>query len=300
MATTSRKWAIGCGLGCGGVLLLVGFVGVAGYVFLREAVEEGQRIEAVMSEVRERHGAAADFTPAPDGTIAPDRLEAFLEVRELMAPARAEAEATLALLSGPEKPETSRAERLSGVLGRLLALGRGARTVQAGTELLPQIFAFVSSQADALLEADMGRGEYVYLYALVYYSWLQKSPADGPGFRLVTGEEDRGAETQDEFDVREGRREEILSRLNGLLLPMLRRQLAALDESTSAAARSLSPWHPALAAEIEAMEQDPYRLPWRDGLPAELEGSLQPLRGRLDTSYSALCNPMEVFLGTQG
>jgi hypothetical protein len=109
---------------------------------------------------------------------------------------------------------------------------------------------------------------------------------------------DRGGRGGDEFDVRESRRELVLVTLNERLLPMLRRQLAALDESGRL--RESDPWRQQLVAEIAAMESDHFRIPWRDGLPPVIEASLEPYRTRLEASYSPLCNPLEVVAGAGG
>ena len=87
----------------------------------------------------------------------------------------------------------------------------------------------------------------------------------------------------------------MLRRLNRLLLPMLHQQLAALDALP--AARVSPEWRAELAAEIGAMEESEYRIPWREGLPARLESSLRPFRRRLSSSHSAMCNPLEVLEG---
>jgi len=156
----------------------------------------------------------------------------------------------------------------------------------------------ISARGQALLEAGVGPGEYLYIYSIAYYSWLGKSPADGPAFTLVGDDEgdNRGRRAgQDEFDVREQRRELILTRLNERLLPMLRRQLEALDERDAAEPR----WRRQLAAEITAMESDPFRIPWRDIVPEPIAASLEPYRRPLESSYSALCNPLEIVPGSE-
>jgi hypothetical protein len=146
----------------------------------------------------------------------------------------------------------------------------------------------------------MGPGEYLYIYSIAYFSGLGKSPADGPAFRLLGDDEDgvQGRPAgEDEFDVREGRREDVLARLNEQLLPMLQRQLAALDETGDAV--ETDPWRQQLAAEIAAMETDRFRVPWRDGLPPAIKASLEPYRTRLEASYSPMCNPLEVLAGAR-
>jgi hypothetical protein len=294
--STARGWAKGCGCGCGLAAIASGLLGVVGYFFIAGIVREAKKAEAVMERVREEQGRISDFQPDPDGALRAERVEAFLRARELMAPAREETERALALLSsrGPE----GEAE-VPGLLGRLLDWGMGAMKIEAASGLIPQAIGFVSARGEALLEAGVGPGEYLYIYSLAYFSWLGKSPADGPSFPLVGddegGEGPRYEGRPDEFDVREGRREMILTHLNEQLLPLLRRQLAARDEGD--AVLESDAWRRQLAAEIAAMEKDRFRIPWRDGLPKRIETSLRPFRSRLEGSYSPECNPLEVLAG---
>jgi hypothetical protein len=139
----------------------------------------------------------------------------------------------------------------------------------------------------------MGPGEYYYIYALSYYSWLGKSPADGPPFRLV-GQDEEHDDGWDEFDVREHRLEKTVRNLNRLMLPMLRHQLEDLKQQETGEGRNA--WREELTAEIDKMTADSYRLPWSDGLPGSLKDSLLPYRERLEGDYSELCNPLEVSL----
>jgi hypothetical protein len=295
--STAKRWAKGCGCGCGLFVVLLGLLGWGGYVLIRGVVGEAEKIDAVMDRVHEEHGRLSDFRPEPDGTIPPERVEAFLRVRELMATTRAETDHVFNLLSSEESED---ATEVPGILGQVLAWGMGILKIEAGTSLVPQLIDFVAARSEALLEAGIGPGEYLYIYSIAFYTGLGKSPADGPAFRLLFDDEDgnqgrRGA--GDEFDVREGRREAVLTTLNGALLPMLRRQLAALDESGRL--RESNPWRQQLVAEIAAMEEDPFRIPWRDGLPPAIEASLEPYRPRLEASYSPMCNPLEVLAGVR-
>ena len=294
MTRTARRWSTGCGCGCGLLAVVLGLLGWGGYLFIKDVVGRAEKAQEVMAEVRERYGGLSDFQPSPGGALPPERVESFLRVRELMAEARRETEASLSVLSSSG---AGGAEQVPGLLGRLLEWGLGAARVEGATSLLPRVIGFISARGPALLEAGMGPGEYLYIYSIAYYSWLGKSPADGPAFTLVgddvSGGRQRGG--QDEFDVREQRRELVLTRLNERLLPMLRRQLVALDESDGADPR----WRQTLAAEITAMENDPFRIPWRDGVPEPLAASLEPYRRPLEASYSALCNPLEIVPGSE-
>jgi hypothetical protein len=109
----------------------------------------------------------------------------------------------------------------------------------------------------------------------------------------VGDDDESGQRDRDAFDTRELKRERVLMDLNRVLLVMLRSQLAALD--AAALAGQQQAWRRRLADEIAALEQNSYRVPWRDGLPEPIESSLRPYRQRLSASYSALCNPLEVL-----
>jgi hypothetical protein len=210
-----------------------------------------------------------------------------------MSEARAETERSLSLLS-TEGAEGL--EQVPGVIGELLEWGLGAAKVEGLRNLIPSAMDFVSVRSQALLEAGVGPGEYLYIYSLAYYSWLGHSPADGPAFRLVGDSEGGNSQRragEDAFDVREGRREWVLTHLNEKLLPMMRRQLADLEEGTAES----TPWHDQLAAEVAAMEEDRFRIPWRDGVPERIAASLEPYRRPLESSYRALFNPLEVTVG---
>lgn len=295
MTGTSRRWLIGCGIGCGALLILFGLLAGGGYFLVNRIVNELQDTESSMEAMTAQFGRISEFVPAADSTVPGARLEIFLAVREQLAPARREIEGHLGLLAEGQR------EKLSLSPLKILKLMR------AGATTLPLIFKYLTQRNAALSEHGMGLGEYLYLYAVVYYSWLQKSPADGPPFTLLgdPDEEDEDSagfrlrvvgsgsnDAEDETEVRQRRRERALKYLNRQLLAMLRHQLVGVACGTSDA--DATPWQQTLAAEIRALESDPYRLPWQEGMPQQLVDSLAPYRSRLEASYSALANHLEL------
>jgi hypothetical protein len=277
------RWIKVSGIGCLVlVLIAVGLV-VGGIMLFRDSLRGFEQADSVLEAVAEQLGPIEGFRADPRGAIRSERVEAFLTARESVTPAREEMEQTLALLGG-------------GDTGDRPVRAASLRKFVAGVGLLGEVADFLHQRNQALLDVEIGLGEYYYIYTLAYYSWLDRSPDDGPSFKLVG---DRGyvletIESLDESEVRAYRTEMARESLNRLLLPVLREQLSAVSGNETD--RDLQSWREALAAEIEAMEADSYRLPWQDGLPPVIESSLMPYRDRLEASYSVMCNALEVGL----
>ena len=51
-----------------------------------------------------------------------------------------------------------------------------------------------------------------------------------------------------------------------------------------------------LAAEVRALQDDPSRIPWQDGLPPEIAAALLPFREALDLVYCGSTPPLELMI----
>lgn len=282
-SSSTKKWLIGCGIGCGAVLLIVIILVMGGFFYIRNIVEGFKSSEVLMDTLVEQHGQIQEYSPSPDGEIKPDRLEAFLAVRDAIIPAREELEMSLRILQDRDEEGLSEEER-GGVI----------KKITTGFGMISQIADFHKARIQALLDSGMGMGEYYYIYAIVYYSWLEKSVLDGHDFQIRGDDEGfRFNEWQDE-ESEEIRRDMTLRWLHRIILPMLKNQYQKMSESDF---RGVSKqWQEALGAEIEAMESNRYRMVWQDGLPEVTKRSLEPFRQRLDASYSPLTNGVEMAL----
>jgi hypothetical protein len=163
-SSTASKWLIGCGIGCGVVILLLIFAGVGGYFFVRNIVEGFEETEAITDSLMERYGEIKDFCPDPGGIIKPERLEAFLSVRNSMEPVKEELENSIGILSDEEGESQFKEEPSPGVLTK----------IKIGFGIIPMIAEFYTKRNQALLDAEMGLGEYYFIYVVSYYSWLGK------------------------------------------------------------------------------------------------------------------------------
>jgi hypothetical protein len=240
------RWLAGCGIA---VVVGLGLIVLFGYLMtapFRQAVDAERKLAA--------RASSAPFTPAPDGSIAADRVQAFLVVRSALAgPCRgiADFDETLRRMDDlDQRNDVSRTEALK------LALS----TTKAAMGMARKLGTFFATRDRALLDAGMGLDEYDWIYVLAYHGQL-----------LEPRERDERRAFHD--TVLSGR---VAEGLHGVL----ERQRAAL-----AAAGGSPEQLAALDAELEAMAADPHRLPWQDGLPDAVAASLAPFREQLDQAF---------------
>jgi hypothetical protein len=283
-SNTTKKWLVGCGIGCAAIILILIVLGVGGYMFFKNLIGEFQDQEELMKTLTERYGEIADFCPEPDGSIGPSRIEAFLAVRDAFSPYQEKLESSMMELQNRVGKSEIEVKKPKNIF-EMIKLGFG---------LVPQVAEFMKFRNQALLDAEMGMGEYTYIYAIAYFSWMGKLPEDGPDFEVM---EEGGGSRLGEMDVkeiREERRDSMLRRLHRMLLPMLQNQREKL--ASGGASETATEWQTLLDAEIQAMDADRFRLPWEDGLPEVIKASLEPYRDRLERSYNAMTNPFELTI----
>ena len=279
----AKHWLIGCGLGCGAIVLIFLVISAVGTFFLRDTMSGFDSAVETRETLDERFGAVREFTPPLDGAIPADRMEAFLAVREANSPARETVAQAFESISTTaqeareleSKPLLDKVRSIFGIVGSAADFGG-------------DIAGFFDARNRAMLEHDIGMGEYTYIYVLAYYSWLERSPGDAPGNARVNTRSGnisigrgRGA-PQELGDIGN-------SRISSDVLSMLQNQLDALPEETD------DSWREELAAESEMLERDSDRLPWQDGVPAPILASLEPFRERLEAAYNPSTNAFELL-----
>ena len=281
MAKSAGGCLKGCALGCGGLFLLGGLV-VVGFALsvgslATRAVDLRHTLESTLPDQK-------SFTPSLDGTIPLDRLERFLEVRRQLMTFCPEFTELAAGMVGMDdhvaelesNPDATPRDLFS-LFGRVGRIGRGM--VGVGRWL----GEYSVTRNETLLEQEMGLGEYTWIYVVAYYSWLDHEPAN---FALAEGEAPRI----------------FYQRVLGEVREMMRRQLDQMeagrggpgdrDEAGSVA------FLEALRAELASLDEDVTRLPFADGLPAGLRGSLEPFRQELAAAYCAATSELD-FMRTE-
>lgn len=284
MEKSSKNWLLGCGIGCGAIVVILVILIVSGFIFIRNIVYKFEESDDMAKALKDLYGEAEDYRPDPDGSIRGDRVEAFLSVREMIKEIRERLDRSIQILD----------EARGGVEDRIEVRtpGQGLRVFKTAFGLIPQIGEFFARRSQALLDLRMGLGEYCYIYSLVYYSWLGKSPGDGPDFQLVQKDRTWDLEEWEKGGYREEREQMRAEKINRLFLSVLKSQRDELAEHSLTPAMQM--WMRILEAEITALEEDERRLPWQDGLPDVIEKSLRPFRSRLESSYSPMSNSLEL------
>jgi hypothetical protein len=200
------------------------------------------------------------YQPRLDGRIAAERLAVFLRVREALLPACSELSDVVASLDGAVG-EMNALEEKEGEPGikdvPWLAIGR---TVGSAFSLPPAIGRFAKARNEALLQEKMGFGEYAWIFSAAY---SHTTPEEGV---LQRGEV--------EFD-------DPSERVRSNVIGMMRRALASIEAQESPPQESQA-FAEALREELAALDADPARTLWAEGLPGPLAASIEPCAAEIE------------------
>lgn len=282
-SSSTKKWLIGCGIGCGAVVIIGIILIVGGVVVVKNMVSSFEESEDVLKELMEKYGGIEEYCPSPSGVIETDRMQAFLKTRESIQPEIRELEQTFGILSDEYEQKQTEKKESAGAL----------KKIRTGIGLIPKIAELLKKRNQTLLEVEMGIGEYYYIYTIAYYCWLDKPVTDGIPINMNQENEWDYRYGEDE-ESKEIRRDLAVRRLHKMILPMLKNQYEKLMDSPK---KEFSEhWRNALEKEIKAMESNRYRLVWKDGLPEVIVTSLRPYKDRLESSYSSAVNNIELII----
>jgi hypothetical protein len=230
-------------------IAVVLFLVFSGVWFLISSTSESKRLE---QEVNDRFGWAEQYVPVADGSVAPDRLERFVRVRQAVQPACTDYQEVLDGIIGLAAIETD-----PDVSGEEAAT-RGIKGFKSVFKTGPKMLQFMDARNSALIREEMGLGEYIYLY-LAAYSEQLADVASSPYSEI---EESR-----------------ISSRIREEFIQILGNQLNALGPAGQ------DPVRAGLKAEIEALEDSPEATPWSRGPLPGTRHSLAPFQDQLSTLY---------------
>ena len=242
-------------------MFVVVLVLVAGSFVMIGPFREAVGVREVLDE---RYGAVDDFVPWADGGIPANRVEAFLAVRRSIQDYCANMES---LDDRLEEIEQLGAEEEPGALEVASEMGQSMKSVFK-SEL--GMGDFYLARNSALLEVEMGLGEYTYIYSLVY----------GP--TIATADESAHLNRR----VRESLRQQ------------LRHRLAAMDDQLDRWADTEE--RDLLEGEIAVLEADPDRLPWLTTRPPALQAAVSRYEDQIRALYCAGAIERELTLNRVG
>jgi hypothetical protein len=221
--------------------------------FLLAPIQQAKQLE---HKVVDRFGWANRYTPPADGLINPERLEHFIQVREAV---QDNCRAFQDILDDVIKIENIESDPGMPTGDKV---SEGIDSFKSMFGAVPALVAFMDTRNSALLNGEMGLGEYIYIYLSAYAEQLALE-SQGP----YAG--------QDEAH--------LSPRARKAFVQILDNQLAALRSADQdEAMHSLAA---ALRAEMVALEDGSHATPWPDGPPANTVESLAPYRERLSRLY---------------
>jgi hypothetical protein len=272
-----RKLLIGCGalVGVVALCLVIGGVLVASWV--RKNLPDSKELQAVHQQLEQRFGAPEAFVPPLDGVPAADRVARFVTVRETLAPQRAAAAGRLA--SFLQQARRERAAERPWITKAVETFGM----VRGGGELAVAMAQYFGSRDRLLLEAEMGEGEYRYLYGVAHFAWLGWQPTADSTVATTVRRID--PDLVEEVEGARGR----IGRLLRQQLENQQRALEAKPQRTPAEEAALV----ALRAELPVAGRED-ALPFFGRLPAAWTATLVPYRERLAAALPQ--QPLEIAL----
>lgn len=254
--------------GCLIITLTISFVIASGFYFLTAGVRDAKHIEQTLVD---RFGWAEEYTPLLDGSIKPQRIEAFIRVRETVQPECADYQAVLMSINSLDKLETDQESSPSELAST------GFQGFKSAFSAGPRMVKFSTTRNHALLVEEMGLGEYLYIYLTTYGEQLARESVSD-------------FSNMEEAYVSERARREYAQILTNQLLA-----LQAGEQHSS---------YPALVtdlrAEIEALTNGSHISPWPNGPVGKARESLAPYHQHLADLYCSGIVKIELLQKNRG
>jgi hypothetical protein len=244
------------------------FVLVAGGYVLLAPVRQSKQLEQTLID---QYGWANHYLPPIDGSIKPDRIEAFVRIREAMQPSCAVFQDILNKISTLESIEEDE---------EMPAGEKASKSISGFKSMIsaaPKFLEFMDRRNTSLLAEEMGLGEYVYLYLSAY------------GEQLANEANSEYAEMSEAY-VSQRIRDEY-SRILGNLVT------AAQANGSDASSEGLIS---DLQAEITALNNGSRSSPWPGGPPDRTHASLAPYQQQLAGLYCAGIVKIELMQKNRG
>ena len=254
--------------GCFLAVIAMLFVITSGIYFSTSGLRDAKRLEQALID---RYDWANNYTPAIDGHIPSQRLEQFVRVRQAVQSHCHDYQAILdsiARLDDLESDQDTTAQETAST---------GMDSFKSAFSAGPKMIEFSNARNQALLDAGMGLGEYMYIYLTAYGQNL----------------------TSESASPYSGMEEARLSlRARNEFTRILKNQLTALE--TSGRQSSHAELADGLRQEIEALETGAHSSPWPEGPIGAARESLAPYQQQLDELYCSGLVKLELLQKNRG
>lgn len=250
------------------ISLVIFFVLSSGFYFLTAGVRSAKRIEQTLID---RFDWADNYTPAIDGYIDAQRIEAFIRVREAVQPGCADYQGVLSSIGELEKLDTDQEKPASE------AASTGLQALKSAFSAGPKMLKFSTTRNQALLAADMGLGEYLYIYLTTYGEQL-------------ANESSSEFSTTEEAYISDRSREEYTQILTNQLQALQASELKASNPNLETE----------LQVEIAALKDGSHPSPWPNGPVGKARESLAPYQQQLSGLYCSGVVKIELLQKNRG
>lgn len=254
--------------GCLLIVVALVFITASGVYFSTAGIRDAKRLEQTLID---RYDWANNYTPSIDGAIPPQRVEKFIRVRQAVQTQCRDYQAVLTSIAKLDKIDSNEDTTASE------AASTGMESFKSAFSAGPKMVEFSNTRNQALVDQEMGIGEYIYIY-LTTYGQLLASESASPY---------------------SGMEEAYLSpRARNEFIQMLKNQLAALDSSGRKA--SYTELADRLRQEIESLESGTQTSPWPSGPFGPAHESLAPYQQELNELYCSGVVKIELLQKNRG
>lgn len=248
--------------------LVIVFVVASGFYFLTAGVRSAKRVEQTLID---RFDWAENYTPAISGFIEPQRIEAFIRVREALQPRCLDYQAVLTSIGELEKLDSDQEKPASE------AASTGFQAMKSAFSAGPRMLEFSTTRNQALLSENMGLGEYLHIYLTTY------------GKQLANEANSDFSATEEAY-ISDRTREEFAQILTNQLRELQKSELAA----------SYPDLETDLQMEIDALKDVSYMSPWPNGPIGKARESLAPYQQQLAGLYCSGIVRIELLQKNRG
>ncbi len=219
----------------------------------------------------DRYDWANNYTPSLDGAIPRQRVEKFIRVRQAVQTQCRDYQAVLTSIANLDKIESNQDTTASE------AASTGMEGFKSAFSAGPKMIRFSNTRNQALVDEEMGIGEYMYIYLTAYGQQL----------------------TSESASPYSGMEEAYLSpRARKEFIQILNNQLVVIEASGEQATHT--DLADRLRQEIEALETDSQSSPWPNGPIGAARDSLAPYQQELAELYCSGVVKIELLQKNRG